>query len=279
MSWIQGWRNTITYTVRLPVAKCTSARPMWNHFDKRVTEQSTVLLWDSRCWHYMALNRERERDVARSATLAACGGSEQRIASIFTAALQMGESLHTKDLMALDSPWCDTTVLSILPKTRSTVPFSSYIILFTLSVWYSTCSNTFCPDCLTQPLDVSHHWQFTDWDYFKRCSLIFVFRQLCHWWKKSTPSSHEVINVWTVLWCRTPTTQLYLAVMYHWCRSMASGSITGISAPLSLTSGSCGDPQRPPATGKHSQHAEENHQSLWECTTNVQSTNNNSIVY
>lgn len=75
--------------------------------------------------------------------------------------------------------------------------------------------------------------------------------------KPNTPSSHQVINVWTPPRCRTPTTQLYLAVMYHWCRSMVRGSITRISAPLSLTSGSCGVPLRPPATEKHSQHAGE----------------------
>lgn len=43
-----------------------------------------------------------------------------------------------------------------------------------------------------------------------------------------------------------------------------SGSIAGISAPLSLTSGSCGAPERPPATDKHAQHADKKHQSCCE---------------
>lgn len=111
-----------------------------------------------------------------------------------------------------------------------------------------------CPKIVQawQPLDISHHRQFTEWDYFKCCILIFVSRcsSLCHRWKKNSSPSHQVINVFTVLCCRTPTTQLYLAVMYHWYRSMASGWITRICAPLSLTSGCCGVPQRPPASEK-----------------------------
>lgn len=52
------------------------------------------------------------------------------------------------------------------------------------------------------------------------------------------------------------------AVMYHWCGSMARGSIAGFPTPPSLTSGCCGDSQRPTDTQKHSRHAEGNHQSL-----------------
>lgn len=57
-------------------------------------------------------------------------------------------------------------------------------------------------------------------------------------------------------------TRSHSAVMYHWCRSMARGSIAGFPTPPSLTSGCCGDSQRPTDTQKHSRHTEGNHQSL-----------------
>lgn len=139
-----------------------------NHVDQSM---STVRLWDSRCRHNMALNGEGEweSDVSQSANLAACGGSEQRIAVVsellfrqksppsWVVTKTAWQLLYTQRTQ-LPTINLDVKILSCQFSERSsTVSFSSYIALFNLSIWYSImrpsqCSKLLLPtskDCVT----------------------------------------------------------------------------------------------------------------------------------
>lgn len=263
-------------------------------FRQECVRESTALLWDSRCWHYIALSRqtqrERERDLARSATLAACRGSEPRIA-VISALLFRQESPFPRavtktawQLLYTQRTWrpsinldvklqpCQFSLKQDQRRHSAAISFCLLCVLFHLtSVQAQLPLSENCVSLSTfGRLPSQAIWRLRLL-YFKRCSLIFLTMLddcVIGVKKKKMSLSHQVINVLPGLQ-RTPTAKLHLAVMYHWCRSMASGSIARISAPLSLTSCSCGVPGRPCASEKHSQHADENHQSSWECACNA----------
>ena len=241
--------------------------------------------------------REKERDLARSATMAACRGSEQRRAVISVLLFRQESPFplgsHKKQADSCcthkgpDGPqltlmWNYCLVNPPLNKINGAVRLQ-YHFVYLIRLLFHLASVpvllAFAPsfwkldkplNLWTSPILGNLHTGITShgalWFFIKMLENCVTGVKKN---KKKNSSSHQEIDVWTVPCCRTPTTQLYLAVMYHWCESMASGSITRISAPLSLTSGSRGAPRRPPASEKHSQHADETHQSLWECATNV----------
>lgn len=125
MSWAQGWSNTITRTAQLPVANS-----MKSFRQERVGAVHSSLRLKVLTSHgpkqreRRREGRREERDVAHSATSPPRQPLEdqrQRIASIYSAALQTGVSEHTEDLprRPLINLHRKILLCRFFPKTRS----------------------------------------------------------------------------------------------------------------------------------------------------------------